>query len=204
MKVGKNEAKLDVHAILGISANATNDEVRRAYRRLVAKHHPDRCHPEDAAEAERQMKLINVAAAILLNPDARSAYERLRGVSRRAGGPSSRAPFSPQAWPEYPQPRAHKGGYTKAPEPSWWATLIERSSLFLQQRPWVPFVIAASATVLFGCAAQWSDGPVPVASARYEVAPIPHFKTVFEPLEFGSKIGFSTDRHLRDLTARSR
>jgi hypothetical protein len=34
--------------------------------------------------------------------------------------------------------------------------------------------------MLLGCASQWVDGPVPVASARYELPVMPHFKTVFE------------------------
>jgi len=94
----------DLYAILGISRWASRDEVRRAYRRLIALHHPDR-HRADR-RAERRTALINVAAGILLDPAQRAAYDRLRTVrvvtsSRSGPRPApGRGPAGQDAWSE--------------------------------------------------------------------------------------------------------
>lgn len=71
----------DHYAILGISENATSDEIRAAYRVLVFKHHPDR-NLDDIAAAHSATIRINLAYEVLRDDKARSNYDRLLGYER--------------------------------------------------------------------------------------------------------------------------
>src|SRR5262245_52176278 len=79
----------DYYAILGVPATASDEEMKRAYRRLALRHHPDR-NPGDR-RAEERFKEISEAYAVLMDPARRREYDRLRG-ERTAGsqptGPS--------------------------------------------------------------------------------------------------------------------
>ncbi len=55
------------HKILGVSENATQDEIKRAYRKKAKEYHPD-LHPDDPHASEK-MNEINVAYDMLINPD---------------------------------------------------------------------------------------------------------------------------------------
>ena len=65
--------KRDYYEVLGISRNASQDEIRSAYRRLAFQYHPDR-NPEFDAEAK--FKEINEAYEVLSRPDRRANYDR--------------------------------------------------------------------------------------------------------------------------------
>ena len=60
--------------ILGVSRNASDKDIRRAFRRLARKHHPD-VNPSDK-RAEERFKEINRAYEVLSDPDKRSKYDR--------------------------------------------------------------------------------------------------------------------------------
>jgi len=64
----------DYYSILGIDRNATDEEIKRAYRRLALKYHPDR-NPGDRT-CEEKFKEINEAYACLSDPDKRANYDR--------------------------------------------------------------------------------------------------------------------------------
>ncbi|GGN03595.1 chaperone protein DnaJ 1 [Thermus composti] len=64
----------DYYAILGVDRNATQEEIKRAYRRLALKYHPDK-NPGDK-EAEERFKEINEAYAVLSDPKKRAQYDQ--------------------------------------------------------------------------------------------------------------------------------
>jgi curved DNA-binding protein len=65
----------DYYEILGISRNASTDEIRKAYRKLAMQYHPDR-NPDDK-QAEERFKEINEAYQVLNDPQKRAHYDRV-------------------------------------------------------------------------------------------------------------------------------
>ncbi len=71
----------DYYKILGVERNASEEEIKRAYRKLALKYHPDK-NPDDK-KAEERFKEINEAYDVLGDPTKRSKYDQL-GSSYRA------------------------------------------------------------------------------------------------------------------------
>lgn len=65
----------DYYKTLGVARNASEDEIKRAYRKLALKYHPDR-NPNDS-QAEEKFKEINEAYQVLSDPQKRSRYDQL-------------------------------------------------------------------------------------------------------------------------------
>ena len=93
----------DYYAALGVAKRATQAEIKRAFRKLARRHHPD-VNPDDLA-AERRFKEVNEAHAVLSDPDKRRKYDELGANWRmyEKAGPTGGAPFSGNAfgggWP---------------------------------------------------------------------------------------------------------
>lgn len=66
--------KRDYYEVLGVPRNASQEEIKRAFRRLALKYHPDR-NPGDK-EAEEKFKEINEAYQVLSDPEKRARYDR--------------------------------------------------------------------------------------------------------------------------------
>src|SRR3974377_797537 len=79
-------AKSDYYRLLDLPRNASEADIKKAYRRLAMKFHPDR-NPGDKS-AEEKFKEAKEAYEILSNPDQRAAYDRYghAGVSTSAPG----------------------------------------------------------------------------------------------------------------------
>jgi len=79
-------AKEDYYQLLGVSRNASDDDIKKSFRRLAMKYHPDR-NP-DNAEALEQFKKIKEAHDVLSDPKKRSAYDQFghAGVDPSMGG----------------------------------------------------------------------------------------------------------------------
>lgn len=67
-------AKRDYYEVLGVSRNASVDEIKKAYRKLARQYHPD-ANPEDQ-NAEAKFKEISEAYVILCDPEKRASYDR--------------------------------------------------------------------------------------------------------------------------------
>ncbi len=78
-------SKRDYYQVLGLQRNASEADVKKAFRRLAMKYHPDR-NPDDS-EAEQRFKEINEAHDVLSDPKKRSAYDQFghAGVSGAGG-----------------------------------------------------------------------------------------------------------------------
>lgn len=71
-------ARRDLYEILDVSPQISPSALKRAYRSLIAKYHPDR-HPAERRQwAEERAKNINRAYTVLSNPQQRAAYDRRR------------------------------------------------------------------------------------------------------------------------------
>jgi len=66
--------KRDYYEVLGVSRNATSDEIKKAYRKLARKYHPD-ANPDDK-DAEAKFKEISEAYVVLSDPEKRAGYDR--------------------------------------------------------------------------------------------------------------------------------
>ncbi len=100
----------DYYAVLGVPRTASQNEIKKAFRKLARQHHPD-TKPGDNA-AERRFKEANEANAVLSDPDKRSLYDRLgsdweaharagatagAGARRGAAGQGGANPFGGRA-----------------------------------------------------------------------------------------------------------
>ena len=82
--------KKDYYAILGVSKTATDDELKKAYRKMAKKYHPD-ANPDNKEEAEKKFKEVNEAYEVLSDAKKRKMYDQFGTVDPQgfggAGGP---------------------------------------------------------------------------------------------------------------------
>ena len=78
--------KRDYYEVLGIGKSASEDEIKKAYRQLAKKYHPD-LNPDDKA-AEAKFKEVNEAYEVLSDGDKRARYDQFghAGVDPNFGG----------------------------------------------------------------------------------------------------------------------
>lgn len=76
-------AKRDYYEVLGVSKTATADEIKKSYRRLAMKHHPDR--NKDDTSSEARFKEAKEAYEVLSNAEKRAAYDRFGHEGLRTG-----------------------------------------------------------------------------------------------------------------------
>jgi molecular chaperone DnaJ len=77
-------ADRDFYDILGVQKNASDDEIKKSYRKLAMKYHPDR--NKDNKEAEKKFKEATAAYEALKDPEKRAAYDQYGHDAFRQGG----------------------------------------------------------------------------------------------------------------------
>ena len=80
-------SKRDYYEVLGVSKTASDDEIKKAYRKLAMKYHPDRNQGEKAKEAEEKFKEVKEAYEMLSDGQKRAAYDQYghAGVDPNSG-----------------------------------------------------------------------------------------------------------------------
>ena len=84
--------KRDYYEILGVKKDATPEEIKKVYRKLALKYHPDRNSSD--GDAEKKFKEINSAYQVLSNPEKRARYDQF-GSAEGMGGFNSQGGSSP-------------------------------------------------------------------------------------------------------------
>ena len=93
-------SKRDYYEVLGVAKNASDDDIKKAYRKLAMKHHPDRNQGDGAKKSEEKFKEAKEAYEMLSDPQKRAAYDQYghagvdpnmgRGRARKASAASPR------------------------------------------------------------------------------------------------------------------
>ena len=78
-------ANKDYYQILGVSKDASQDEIKKAYRKLALKYHPD-SNPNNKAEAEKKFKEIGEAYAVLSDSEKRARYDQFGSADTTGAG----------------------------------------------------------------------------------------------------------------------
>jgi len=149
----------DYYRVLGVDEKASSDDIKRAYRRLAKKYHPD-ANPNDASAAER-FKGISEAHSVLSDPDKRKQYDLMRrygAFAPRAGGGAGAS-----------RPRTEDFDFTKGFEGFGGLGDLFSSIFGKGRRAEAPEVIEVAAAVPFKVAAL--GGRVPVTVTVTEACP---------------------------------
>jgi molecular chaperone DnaJ len=87
-------AKRDYYDILGVPRNAEEEDIKKAYRKLAMKHHPDRNQGDKAKASEEKFKEAKEAYEMLTDPQKRAAYDQYghAGVDPNMGGRGGAGP----------------------------------------------------------------------------------------------------------------
>ncbi len=111
------DPRKDYYATLGVSSRASFDQIKKAYRKLVMRHHPDR-NPGNATSVEI-LQALNEAYGVLRDAPVRKDYDRMR--EERARRPAPKPAPRPNPPPAY-TPRSRRPTPVAPPkdQPFWW------------------------------------------------------------------------------------
>ncbi len=83
-------AEQDYYKILGVAKSTTDDEIKKAYRKLALQYHPDRNKEASAAE---KFKEVTKAYEVLSDAQKRQTYDQYGAAAFEQGGPGGQGPF---------------------------------------------------------------------------------------------------------------
>lgn len=145
------EAILDAYKVLGLSSNATEDDIKKAYRNLALRFHPDRNPGKDTTE---DMVNINKAKDRLLNPTERFRYgAQFQGYVRPGSAPHVEppTPATSQRTPGAPDPQRRD-----ADDRDWQGSRRTRDSMRTER--YLEFVSGSSKKFWYAAAVPRPDG----------------------------------------------
>src|SRR5260370_36545873 len=76
----------DFYAVLGVARTADEAEIKKAYRKLAMRYHPDKVGAEEKVAAEAKFKEITEAYEVLRDPEKRTVYDRYGAAGLKRGG----------------------------------------------------------------------------------------------------------------------
>lgn len=85
----------DYYSTLGVSKDASDDDIKKAYRKLAMKYHPDK-NPDDKEEAEAKFKLVSEAYDVLSDPEKKKVYDQFGEEGLKGGVPPDSEGNGPQ------------------------------------------------------------------------------------------------------------
>src|SRR5262245_816174 len=74
----------DFYSTLGVARNASDDDIKKAYRRMAMQYHPDK--NDGSKDAEERFKEVTEAYEVLKDPDKRAVYDRYGEAGLKGGG----------------------------------------------------------------------------------------------------------------------
>ncbi len=99
----------DYYDILGVSKNASADDIKRAYRKLAHQHHPDKAGGDEA-----KFKEINEAYQVLGTAEKRSQYDRFGAAGFQGGAGGGPSGFGGVSWEDFMRSQGQAGGFQSA------------------------------------------------------------------------------------------
>src|ERR1700686_4304268 len=130
MSQGSGMQYKDYYEVLGVTRSAGADEVKRAYRKLARKFHPD---VSKEANAEAKFKEVQEAYEVLRDPEKRAAYDQL-GNEPRSGQDFRPPPDWASGFEFRGRPQQHAGGEDASQFSDFFSSLFGRASAFSQAR----------------------------------------------------------------------
>jgi len=112
----------DFYSVLGLSRSATTDEIKKSFRKLASKLHPDK-NPGNKS-AESQFKEVNRAYEVLSDPKKRSLYDEFGEDALREGFDAERMRRY-KSWTS--QQGAGGGGFTEATAADYWSWVADKA-----------------------------------------------------------------------------
>jgi hypothetical protein len=121
----------DLYSVLGVTKSATDDEIKKAYRKLAFKYHPDR-NPGDKA-AEEKFKKINAAYEVLGDKSKRNQYDRYGSTSSYDSSSSYSGYSNTYTTTWQPITRAILGVDASGTPGAYWCSLINGTPYFFDR-----------------------------------------------------------------------
>ena len=145
----KMSQRKDYYKILGVERSASSDDIKRAYRKLALKHHPDRhstAEPEVREEEEMVFKEVSSAYSILSDPQKKSRYDSGQDLDEMGGMGE-------------PHTRTHTCMHIHIHPESWWYLYVHWALFNFHPHSCLHFLTDIDPTEIFANLFSFGGGP---------------------------------------------